>query len=92
MRTCALCDLSYTKGAPDDEALHKAHCARVLKGMEWGREEERDKEKVAVEEITTGVKLGNGKKGRIVCFRADAGGKIGHKVTHILLNVIEYHS
>src|SRR6266540_926728 len=38
LRTCSLCHLSYTKGAPDDEALHRAHCSRVRQGMEWGRE------------------------------------------------------
>ncbi|KAF7984983.1 hypothetical protein HWV62_9948 [Athelia sp. TMB] len=89
LRTCPSCDLSYTKGAPDDEALHKAHCARVLKGMEWGREEERAKEVgkkdgVLVEEVAAGVKLKDGRKGRVICFRADAGGKIGHKLTVLL--------
>lgn len=85
LRTCPLCDLSYTKGAPDDEALHKAHCARVLKGMEWGREEEREQVKVGVEEVAVGVKLKNGKKGRIICFKADAGGKIGQKVLVLII-------
>lgn len=80
LRTCPLCALSYTKGAPDDESLHKAHCARVQKGMEWGREEEKEKLKAGVEEVASGVKLKDGRKGRIICFRADVGGKIGSKV------------
>lgn len=80
LRTCPLCDLSYTKGAPDDETLHRAHCARVQKGMEWGREEEKEKLKADVVEIATGVKLKDGRKGRIISFRADSGGKIGSKV------------
>ncbi|KAF9001889.1 hypothetical protein BDQ17DRAFT_557501 [Cyathus striatus] len=45
LRSCPSCKLSYTKGAPDDEMLHRVHCARVQKGMEWGREEEKEKEK-----------------------------------------------
>lgn len=80
LRTCPLCDLSYTRGAPDDEALHKAHCARVQRGLEWGREEQREAEKAGVEELESSVKLPNGARGRIVCFRPDVGGKIGAKV------------
>ena len=30
--TCPLCDLSYTKGAIEDESLHRSHCARVQRG------------------------------------------------------------
>jgi N-acetyltransferase len=80
LRTCPLCDLSYTKGAPADEHLHKSHCTRVLKGMEWGREEEREKVKAGVEEVGSGIRLKDGRRGRIVCFRADVGGRIGSKV------------
>ncbi|KAF8184876.1 hypothetical protein K438DRAFT_1551536, partial [Mycena galopus ATCC 62051] len=87
LRTCPLCALSYIKGAPDDEALHKAHCARVQKGMEWGREEEKEILKAGVVEVASGVKLKNGTKGRIICFKADAGGKIGSKLS-ILLSTI----
>ena len=81
LRTCEKCDLSYTKGAPDDESLHRKHCARVQKGLEWGREEEREALKANVEELATGVKLKNGSKGRMICFRPDVGGKIGAKVS-----------
>jgi N-acetyltransferase len=84
LRTCPLCELSYTKGAPDDEHLHRAHCTRVRQGLEWGREEEKDKmrgtENVVIE-VRSDVKLkGNKKKGRIICFPADIGGKVGSKV------------
>jgi N-acetyltransferase len=48
--------------------------------MEWGREEERETSKYQVTEVHTGVKLKDGKKGRIICFPADVGGKIGSKV------------
>ena len=82
LRTCDKCDLSYTKGAPDDESLHRKHCARVQKGLEWGREEEREALKANVEELATGVKLKNGSRGRMICFRPDVGGKIGAKVRH----------
>ncbi|KAF7311542.1 N-acetyltransferase ECO1 [Mycena kentingensis (nom. inval.)] len=84
LRTCTSCSLTYTKGAPDDEALHKAHCARVQKGMEWGREEEKEAAKAGVVEVATFVKLKNGVHGRIIAFRADVGGKIGSKLTTLL--------
>ncbi|KAI0797624.1 hypothetical protein C8Q75DRAFT_887106 [Abortiporus biennis] len=87
LRACPLCDLSYTKGAPDDELLHRSHCARVQRGLEWGREEEKEFKKADVEELESGVKLSNGSKGRIISFRADVGGKIGSKLS-ILLNTI----
>lgn len=80
LKTCPKCDLTYTHGAPDDESLHRAHCARVQRGLEWGREEEREMGKSEVEELATGVKLNNGSRGRIVCFRSDIGGRIGSKV------------
>jgi N-acetyltransferase len=80
LRTCSQCGLTYTKGAPDDDVLHRAHCARVQKGMEWGREEEKETLKYGVMEVHRGVKLKDGRKGRIICFRADVGGKIGSKV------------
>lgn len=72
--------MSYTKGAPDDEALHKAHCARVQKGMEWGKEEERESAKVELTVIASDIQLKGGKKGRIIRVKADAPGKIGNKV------------
>ncbi|KIP08168.1 hypothetical protein PHLGIDRAFT_104748 [Phlebiopsis gigantea 11061_1 CR5-6] len=86
LRTCAVCSLTYTRAAPDDESLHRAHCARVQRGMEWGKEEEREAKngKVRIEEVRTDVKLPNGAKGRVVCFRADVGGKIGSKLTTLL--------
>ncbi|KAF7353611.1 N-acetyltransferase ECO1 [Mycena venus] len=87
LRTCPLCALSYIKGAPDDEALHKGHCARVQKGMEWGRDEEKEMLKAGVVEVASGVKLKNGSKGRIICFKADVGGKIGSKLTTLLSTI-----
>ncbi|KAI0065493.1 hypothetical protein BV25DRAFT_1763265, partial [Artomyces pyxidatus] len=90
LRTCPLCDLTFTKGAPDDESLHKAHCARVQRGMEWGREEERSSPKADVREVATGVRLKDKKKGRIISVNADAGGKIGSKLS-LLLETISLH-
>ncbi|KAM6500638.1 hypothetical protein JOM56_003652 [Amanita muscaria] len=87
LRTCPSCSLSYTKGVPEDEALHSAHCARIQRGMEWGREEERERVKADVREIEAGVRLKSGVKGRIICFRADVGGRTGSKVTTILQTV-----
>jgi hypothetical protein len=80
LRTCSLCSLTYTKGAPDDETLHRSHCGRVQRGMEWGREEEREVVKAGVDELTANIKLKNGTSGRIICFPANAGGRIGTKV------------
>lgn len=53
--------------------------------MEWGREEEKERGKAGVEEVESGVRLKDGRRGRIICFRADVGGRIGSKVfTHSL--------
>ncbi|KAF7295339.1 N-acetyltransferase ECO1 [Mycena indigotica] len=87
LRSCSLCGLSYNKGAPDDESLHKSHCTRVQKGMEWGRDEEKECSKAGVVEVSSNVKLKNGLRGRIISFRADLGGKIGSKIS-VLLNTI----
>lgn len=85
--SCPRCGLSYTRGAPGDEALHRCHCARVQRGMEWGREEERERGRPGLNlvEVENPVRLTDGRRGRIVCYRADAGGKIGAKVTHFII-------
>ncbi|KAF9265734.1 hypothetical protein L218DRAFT_859156 [Marasmius fiardii PR-910] len=77
LQKCSLCDMSYTKGVEEDEALHRAHCSKAKKSMEWGREEEKEE----VLEVESMVLLKGGKKGRIVCVRADATGKLGAKLT-----------
>ncbi|KXN90549.1 N-acetyltransferase ECO1 [Leucoagaricus sp. SymC.cos] len=87
LRTCPLCDLSYTKGAPEDESLHRSHCARVQRGMEWGREEERESAKVGVIEITSQVKPSKGKRGRIISCPAECTGRIGNKITALLQTI-----
>ncbi|KAJ7074275.1 hypothetical protein C8F01DRAFT_971660 [Mycena amicta] len=84
LRSCSLCGLTYNKGAPDDEALHKSHCARVQKGMQWARDEEKESFKAGVVEVASGVKLKDGTRGRIISFRADLGGKIGSKLSTLL--------
>ncbi|KAI1794541.1 hypothetical protein LXA43DRAFT_109950 [Ganoderma leucocontextum] len=84
LRTCPLCDLSYTRGAPDDESLHKAHCARVQRGLEWGKEETREEANGGVEELHSNIKLRNGLRGRIICFRAEIAGKISAKLSVLL--------
>jgi N-acetyltransferase len=80
LRTCPLCDLTYTRGAPDDEALHKSHCARVQRGFEWGKEDERDKSRTNVVEVQSHVRLSSGEVGRIVSVPVTCGGKLGQKV------------
>ncbi|KZV64924.1 hypothetical protein PENSPDRAFT_638965 [Peniophora sp. CONT] len=84
LKTCAKCNLTYTKGAPEDESLHRAHCARVQRGAEWGREEQREAAKAGVLEIETDVKLKDGRKGRIIAVRAESSGKIGSKIAMLL--------
>ncbi|KAF8072082.1 hypothetical protein FPV67DRAFT_919148 [Lyophyllum atratum] len=84
LRACPQCGLSYTKGAPDDESLHRTQCARIQRGMEWGREEEKETMKGGIVQVASGVRLKDGKKGRIIYFKADAGGKIGSKLTSLL--------
>ncbi|KAG6828879.1 hypothetical protein H0H92_006435 [Tricholoma furcatifolium] len=81
--TCSQCGLSYTKGAADDEALHRTHCSRIQKGTEWGREEDKESIKAGIMQITTG-RLKNGEKGRIISFKADTGGKVGQKLASLL--------
>jgi len=59
----------------------------VRQGMEWGRDEEKDRarhgENVVVD-VRMDVKLKGGKKkGRIVSFPADIGGKLGTKVCFV---------
>ncbi|KAK0227932.1 hypothetical protein IW262DRAFT_565059 [Armillaria fumosa] len=87
IRTCSICGLSYTKGVPDDDALHRTHCSRVQRGMEWGREERRENEKAGIIEVASCVVLKDGTRGRIISVRADAGGKVGSKLS-TLFNTI----
>ncbi|CAG8561185.1 12241_t:CDS:1, partial [Acaulospora colombiana] len=77
--SCPLCDLSYTRGAPDDEDLHKIHCPRVMRGTEWGREEEREALKANVSIIESRIELSNGQHGRIISIPGSTTGKIGSK-------------
>ncbi|KAI6019743.1 hypothetical protein F5J12DRAFT_486362 [Pisolithus orientalis] len=84
LRACTLCGLSYTRGTPDDEALHRSHCGRVQRGMEWGREEEKESFKAGVVEVSANVRIKNGICGRIICFPTNVGGKIGSKLANLL--------
>ena len=83
LRTCPSCSLSYTQGAVDDEALHKKHCLRVRRGLEWGKEEEKEVHKAGVRVVEDFVKLkgrADASYGRIIAVPAHVGGKIGAKV------------
>jgi hypothetical protein len=84
MRECKECGLSYTHAATEDERIHKAHCIRVRKGMEWGREDERSLGSGELAEVAKNVKLKNGKIGRVISFRGDISGKVGRKVCHCI--------
>jgi N-acetyltransferase len=85
--TCKLCDLSYTRGAPEDEELHRTHCLRVVRGMEWSREERTLEKPIGsgasdVELVEERCVLPNGVVGRIVRIRCDVTkGKLGQKVS-----------
>lgn len=52
-----------------------------MKGMQWGRNEEKESGGVGVSVVREDVKLKCGEHGRIVSFRADVSGKIGTKVS-----------
>ncbi|KAG8746539.1 hypothetical protein FRC10_004673 [Ceratobasidium sp. 414] len=93
MVTCKLCDLSYTRGAPEDEELHRAHCLRVIRGMEWSREERALERPIGlgaaeVELVEERCLLSDGAVGRIVRIRCDVvKGKLGQKVNVLLSTV-----
>jgi N-acetyltransferase len=75
--------LSYTQGAIDDETLHKKHCARVQRGLEWGKEEEKEAYKAGVRVVEDFVRIQGhigAMHGRIIAIPAHVGGKIGAKV------------
>ncbi|CAE7215264.1 unnamed protein product [Rhizoctonia solani] len=91
--TCKSCDLSYTRGAKEDEELHRTHCLRVARGAEWSREE-RNLEKPLgtgtsdVELVDERCILPNGVIGRILRIRCDiTKGKLGPKVATLLSTV-----
>ncbi|KAF8522121.1 hypothetical protein BU17DRAFT_45101 [Hysterangium stoloniferum] len=87
VRTCPLCSLSYIKGAVDDEALHKKHCGRIQRGLDWGKEEEKEAQRAGVRVIQAlvTVKGSTGTShGRIIAVPADATGKIGAKISSVL--------
>ena len=87
VRSCSLCGLSYTQGAIGDESLHKTHCARIRKGMEWGKEEERERLKYgsSAVEVDDDVHLKGREKGRIISVDATCGGKIGQRVSQSII-------
>ncbi|KAF8582096.1 hypothetical protein K439DRAFT_1273425, partial [Ramaria rubella] len=87
LRTCSSCSLSYTQGAIDDEALHKRHCARVQRGFEWGKEEEKHVHKAGARVVADLVRIEGPTgaiHGRIIAIPANSAGKIGAKVTSLL--------
>lgn len=85
VKPCKTCGLTYTRGAAEDEALHKTHCARVQRGLDWGRDEDKDAVRAGVQTIDAAAALRSGIDGRIVACRADiAGGKVGSKVASLM--------
>ncbi|TFK29810.1 hypothetical protein FA15DRAFT_608577 [Coprinopsis marcescibilis] len=84
IRKCAICDLCYTKGAKDDEELHRVHCSRVQRGLEWSREVEKEGYGSTIHELESMVKMEKGKMGRIICFPANVNGKMGGKLKTLL--------
>ncbi|CAE6375527.1 unnamed protein product [Rhizoctonia solani] len=91
--TCKSCNLSYTRGSPEDESLHRAHCLRIVRGMEWSREERTLEKPLGsgtsdVETVEERCVLPNGEVGRIVRIRCDVTkGRLGQKVTVLLSTV-----
>ncbi|CCA67508.1 hypothetical protein PIIN_01337 [Serendipita indica DSM 11827] len=85
--SCSLCKLSYTRGSPEDELLHKTHCDRVRRGGEWTREDEKEAANAGMIVIESRAIMSSGLSGRIVCVRATTGGKIGTKLSNIMSTV-----
>ncbi|KZS99131.1 hypothetical protein SISNIDRAFT_500732 [Sistotremastrum niveocremeum HHB9708] len=81
LKACSICGLSYTIGAADDVALHKSHCSRVSKGLEWGKEENRAAVKQNVRVIESRL---DKVKSRILCVDCSIGGVIGSKISRLL--------
>ena len=74
----------------EDESLHRSHCTRVQKGMEWGKEEERESVKIGVVKIANQVEITGGRRGRIISCPAECIGKIGSKVRDRMAIVLWY--
>jgi N-acetyltransferase len=99
IKKCLICGLCYTQGAQEDMRLHRTHCNRVQKGLEWGKEEEREGYGSLISEIESRVMLANKKAGRIIAFPCDVTGKLGAKVRkpkpgfviYMLLNDTNHH-
>ena len=95
IRTCSLCDFTYTKGAEDDEVMHKAHCARVRQGMDWTAAEEKELARLVSSgntRIRSDIRLGGGGakskvRGRIIAFPATISGKPGKKLQTLLSTI-----
>ncbi|CAE6409262.1 unnamed protein product [Rhizoctonia solani] len=91
--TCKSCDLSYTRGAQEDEELHRVHCLRVARGMEWSRDERCLEKPLGtgtsdVELVEEHCILPEGVVGRILRIRCDVTkGKLGQKVTTLLSTI-----
>lgn len=83
LQTCSRCSFSYIKGAVEDETLHRKHCLRVTRGLEWGKEEEREAEKAGVRVIEGLLKfkdVDGDVFARVISVPASTNGKIGAKV------------
>ena len=67
------------------KSLHKSHCTRVKKGMEWGRAEEKERGKASLDVtvIEEDVRTKDGQRGRIISVKATIAGKLGNKVSLI---------
>lgn len=98
-KSCHLCGLSYTAGVPDDERLHKRHCSRVNKGLQWTKEEERDGLRASYRIIEEFLHVrGSKEKARIIAVDCNGVGRIGSKVgvvsssplelTHVVLRFL----
>jgi len=80
MVSCNICALSYMRGAAEDEALHKSHCTRVLRGSAWSRDDEHDAVRSDAYSVVSRCGLSSGQHGRIISIRANVGGRLGAKV------------
>ncbi|KAG8869242.1 hypothetical protein FRC20_001868 [Serendipita sp. 405] len=86
--SCRLCGLTYTKGATEDEALHKSHCSYVRSGNEWTHEEEKELvNNPSLALVDSHVQLSSGVHGKIIALRANTGGRIGAKLNTVMSTI-----
>ena len=90
--TCKKCEMSYTRGAVEDEELHKSFCKRSAEGIEWpflNHPTRRTVKTATFEVMQEGIQIGKGKGaliGSIWMMDGSVGGPLARKVGRITIN------